>query len=449
MPITSDRFGRRTFLGRATIGGAAGAALLATRGRLTRPQRALAAPSRAPQHLTWIWQFDDEGPPEAIRDRLARNNVGAIIKTHDALNWMSRWDDSPAAVSGPEQVASLVNFFGQAGVPVHVWCVIKGLDPLSEARMCAATLAAGAKSLYIDLEPNDGGAYWQAGPAEATAFCRELRRLQPDAWVAIAPDCRPWQLDAVPIPQFAPYINEVAAQTYWVLYNNRGTVNLMQKWGFQVGPEAITPELLLDAQVSYLSRFNLVLRPLGEAVGSPESWHRFLNHAFGMGIDSVSVWRYGTTPGYVWDILRERPAVQPPPPPPPPPPPAPPPPPPAVVLADPSAAARQIHDVQGPDQSRTYELVSRPAHGPFDAGNVLPSEAEVASFKSPAAILPPAISAPSRPPYLSTRGPFRRLDEQPLGFDSTRNGLFSRNEAPRPKDRRRLFWSVVDDEDLR
>jgi hypothetical protein len=64
-----------------------------------------------------------DGKPEAIASKLADSSMGILLKTHDGTNWMSRWDTSMHGVSGPQQVAKLVDYFESSGVPFHAWFV--------------------------------------------------------------------------------------------------------------------------------------------------------------------------------------------------------------------------------------------------------------------------------------------------------------------------------------
>ena len=80
----------------------------------------------------WVWQFDTDGDPAFVRHVAADRNMRVIVKTHDGLNWMSKWDSSPKAVSGPEQVGVLRDYFGKAGVAFDAWCVPTGVDAVAE-----------------------------------------------------------------------------------------------------------------------------------------------------------------------------------------------------------------------------------------------------------------------------------------------------------------------------
>ncbi len=65
------------------------------------------------------------------------------MKTHDATDWMSKWDPTPDAVTGPQRVADLAQHFEANGVPFHTYAVVKGIDPIREAQMAAEVLGGG------------------------------------------------------------------------------------------------------------------------------------------------------------------------------------------------------------------------------------------------------------------------------------------------------------------
>jgi hypothetical protein len=258
-----------------------------------------------PTHLAWVWQFSEDGEADVIRDVLAAHGLGIILKTHDGARWMSRWDHGEHAVWGPEQVHWLANYFESAGVPFHAWCVVQGKDPSTEAHMCAEVLAAGARSMVIDLEPAEKGQYWQGRPRDAGYFGQELRRLQPYAHVSVAPDPRPWQIDILPVREFAEFSNEFAPQSYWPNFNTRANYRLFKDWGFPVGPAGVTPEMVLDVSAAALGEFGLPIRPIALSSTHPWEVQRFVEHAYTLGMDAVSVWRYGVSHPDVWPLLRD------------------------------------------------------------------------------------------------------------------------------------------------
>jgi hypothetical protein len=290
----------------ALLGGAVGLGLLGQEVR----QAAATAPATTTQltgvdPLVWVWKFSADGPLGEIRDTLTNSGLHVILKTHDGTNWMERNDDSPDAVTGPGQVANLANTFEQAGIPFHAWCVVQGHDPLREAQMCAEVLQSGARDLYLDLEPPEGGNYWQGTSSDALAFGAELRRLMPNAWLVVAPDSRPWQAGSVPLAEFMSFSNAVAPQSYWETFQGPTNRRRYAEHGYNVGPEGVTPELVIEANIGTFSGFGRPIYPIGQGDSSPEKWRRFVASAMSHGIGSVSLWRYGVSDRAAFDVLRE------------------------------------------------------------------------------------------------------------------------------------------------
>ena len=263
-----------------------------------------AAPSL--NHLAWVWQFSQDGGKQDISRVLAEHDLGVVLKTHDGTDWMSTYDDSPDAVSGPSRVAELARFFEDAGVPFHAWCVLHGVDPTAEARMAAEVLAAGARSIALDLEAHAG--FWRGDSQAALELGRELRSLQPDAWVVTSIDARPWEIDRIPLTEFSTFSSEIAPQVYWSAFQTASNLRKFADAGYPPGEEGVTPRFVLDAAVEKLRPFGLPIQPIGDGTRAEESeWDDFIERAYASDAEAVSVWRYGVTATSVWRLLKATP----------------------------------------------------------------------------------------------------------------------------------------------
>jgi LysM repeat protein len=297
--------GRRAFIGAAA--GAGAGALLLSRGFGLSASRAEAS-ADGTRHLVWVWQFSSDAAPNVIAADLRNYNLGILLKTHDGVEWMSKYDKSPFAVSGPKQVETLARYYEDAGVPFHAWAVVKGENIIQEARMAADVLSAGARSIYLDVEPHSS--FWTGGPAEAAAFGQELRRLQPNGWVVLSIDVRPWELAKLPMNEFASFSSLIAPQLYWRTFNTQANYEKFAQSGMPVPPWGITPEFLVDVSNQLLAPYGKTLVPVGQgATDDMGEWHRFLDHAYATGIRVVSAWRYGVAGNGLFSLLRDRPPV--------------------------------------------------------------------------------------------------------------------------------------------
>lgn len=294
--IFDHRISRRTFL----AGSALTAGAFATLG-LSQCDPALIRRVQqnkdgvpAPHHNVWIWQFSSDGPLDVIAGAVGGKKLGVLIKTHDGTDWMSKYDHAPDAITDVNRFANVVRYFEDRGIPCHAWCVVKGLDPDGEANMAADVLAAGARSLVIDLEGSSG--FWSAGPAEADRFGAVLRARSPFGRVDVSIDPRPWRINLAPMQQFAPFIDGIWPQIYWDTFNTPGNADGYNGSGFPVPSTGITPEFLVDVTAQVLAPYERDIIAVGQgAAADPATWPRFAHRLWEKQIFSMSVWRLGVT----------------------------------------------------------------------------------------------------------------------------------------------------------
>ena len=261
-------------------------------------------------HLMWVWQFATDGEPNVLGAKLRDHGLGIILKTHDGVTWMSEYDTSKYAISGPAQLQVVAKYFEDAGVPFHVWCVLHGSDPIKEAQMAAATVLSGARSIYLDVEPHSG--FWRGTPLQATQFGHEFRRLAPDAKVVLSIDPRPWMVPRLPMKEFVAFSDAIAPQEYWRTFDTQANYDRFRESNLPVQGN-ITPEFLQAVSYATLSQYGkpIIHTGQGDTQNWPE-WMRYINQAYAAGSDFVTVWRYGVTPDDIFKTLRDIPAKQPP-----------------------------------------------------------------------------------------------------------------------------------------
>jgi hypothetical protein len=297
------KFSRRRLLA-AGLGLGIGGALLPRLPAL--PQVRPAESAEREHHLVWVWQFTDDGPPDVIGRDLLDASLGIVLKTHDGTRWMSQFDDSPYSVSGPEQVGVLATYYESAGIPFHAWAVVEGLDPTLEAEMAASVLAAGARSLYLDL----GAAYdaWKGAPDAAGDFGRVLRRLQPEGRVVLMLDPRPWLREKVPWRDFAAFSDGLAIEDYWRIFASAENRATFAESGFAVPAGGPSPEFLIELSETLFGSAGKPMTYIGEGSAEADEFSRFL--ATAAPERGVGVWRFGTMSPEVLLLLRERQPIE-------------------------------------------------------------------------------------------------------------------------------------------
>ena len=274
--LASRSLSRRSFLKGAAAG--AGAAVAFKAGFLTQTPRARAA-QPAERHRSWVWQFPDDGNPYQIRETLAYTGMAVMLKTHDGGEFMRRWSDAPPSIGARRKCAPRPPSSKRTACRFTPGAWSKGWTRYARPASAATCWPTARAALTLDLEPKEGKNYWQAGTEEARAFGNELRRLRPKRYIIVAPDPRPWQLDAVPMAQFAAFSNEIAPQTYWNTFHTEGNRDMFASRGRFVDRADMTPEWWLDQNVRDLGQYNLPIRPIGQGAAPADEWRRFIGRA--------------------------------------------------------------------------------------------------------------------------------------------------------------------------
>jgi LysM repeat protein len=259
-----------------------------------------------PRHLAWVWQFRHDGDPAAIRDNLAAHGLGVVLKTHDGAEWMSRYDPTDHAVSGPKIVEQFARFFEDGGVPFHAWAVVKGARVEREAQLASEVLDAGARSLFLDLEAHAG--FWVGTGDDAAEYGERLRALQPSARLSTSIDPRPWEIDRIPLAEFAAFTDEISPQVYWGMFGSKANLVKYALAGEIPDEAGVTPTFVLASAMRKLEAFGLPVHPIGDGtVLRDPAWPEFLEQSYGARADAVSVWRYGVAEPAIWEFLRDNP----------------------------------------------------------------------------------------------------------------------------------------------
>ncbi len=261
---------------------------------------------QTPRHIVWVWQFSADGGLDAIASALRGKNLGVMVKTHDGIEWMSTYDTAPDAITGVDRVRNVAKYFEDRGIPFYAWAVPKGVDPPREAQMAADVLAAGARSLVLDVEGSSG--FWVGAPDDAKRYGDELRRLSPYGRVDISIDPRPWRINMVPMTEFVAMSDGIWPQLYWDTFDTPGNVEGYTAAGYAPPGGNITPEFLLEATQKILKPYERDIIPVGQgAAADPLTWPRFAHHAWDLKMFMISDWRLGVTSTSTLQYLADNP----------------------------------------------------------------------------------------------------------------------------------------------
>ncbi len=307
--VLQQSINRRTFIKAAAVtAGAAAVALGAGECDPAAVRRAQQEKTALPpHHRSWVWQFSTDGSAATIANALSGTGMGVLVKTHDGLEWMSTYDHSAEAVSGPAQVERLARLFERQDVPFHAWSVIKGIDPEREAQMVADVLAAGARSLTLDLEPGSG--FWAGDGRQALRFGEALRTLTPFGRVDISIDPRPWRMNLIPLIEFVAFTDGIWPQLYWDTFDTPGNIDGYRNAGYPIGVDGMSPEFLLDATQDLMKQYERPIIPVGQGAAlSSNDWARFATRAWELDMPEIAIWRHGVTPSGTFVYLDGSPA---------------------------------------------------------------------------------------------------------------------------------------------
>lgn len=236
-----------------------------------------------------IWQFGQDYPGAQADDTLLPVQT-VYVKTHDATNWMSTYDEDPMAVRGPTSIRRLIDHYRGQGIEVVAWFVPKGGDVDAQLRMAKAVLDSGVRALYADVEPFDHFCYLDCDYL-AREFWWRLREERPEANLGVIYDPRPWTWDESSTANWLAVANAALPMCYFELYADQGV------WG---NPRGCVSQAHSDLSL-LAPGLGLEYIPMlqGDTTGG-----RFLDAmdaAREAGASKVSLWRRGVVAQEVWD----------------------------------------------------------------------------------------------------------------------------------------------------
>ncbi len=184
-----------------------------------------------------VWHWKGTAVPEdsiaQLLDNIKRNapNVNQIwVKVTNGVKWMSAYDPSDLAITGPAGIDQWVAACQAAGMEFHAWCVPLGLDIEAEAAIIVeACKRPGVGSLILDIEPYDD--YWQGGSSAVRPFMLALRRgLGTRFHIGLSVDPRPQHYRTIFPNEWKPFVDSVHPQSYWNIFRRTPEETLSSVW---------------------------------------------------------------------------------------------------------------------------------------------------------------------------------------------------------------------------
>ncbi len=240
-----------------------------------------------------IWQLSNDYP-ETLPGDITLPISTIYIKTHDAADWMSTYDDHPAAVSGPEAIQDLIDIYGAQGIAVAAWFVPKGTDYDAQLQLAIQVIDSGVVALYADLEPFPGFCFLECKEL-AENFWKPLREQRPDAHLGVIYDPRPWWWEQSATAEWFSVADSALPMCYWESYTGQ------TPWG---DPAGCVVQAYADLSVLAPDR-DLAYLPMLQGNATASRFEEALDAAAGVGSDRVSVWRRGVVDTEVWELIDD------------------------------------------------------------------------------------------------------------------------------------------------
>jgi hypothetical protein len=240
-----------------------------------------------------VWQLGVDYP-ETLPGDVELPIKTIYIKTHDATEWMSVYDDHPKAVSGPDAIRDLIDIYGQQGIEVAAWFVPKGTDYQTQFTMALQVIDAGVTALYADLEPFQGFCYLQCREL-ADNLWKPLRAARPNTHLGVIYDPRPWWWQQSATSEWLSVADSALPMCYWEDFTGQEPYN--DPAGCVIQAHADLGELAPGRALAYI--------PMLQGNSTAAKFEKALDAAASVGSAKVSVWRRGVINTEVWELIGQ------------------------------------------------------------------------------------------------------------------------------------------------
>jgi hypothetical protein len=242
----------------------------------------------------FIWQFDEDYIPEAPPSDSDLGVRTVYIKTHDGLDWMSKWDESYRAISGPDALRRIVGEYRAHGIETVAWFVPQMTDLRAQLDYAEAVLDTGVTALYADVEPYDGFCHNDCAYL-GEYFWKTLRAERPNARLGVIYDPRPLHWEDSKLATWIQAADVALPMCYWDSFVDQPPWN---------SPEGCIRQA--HADLGYLAGGKPVeFVPIAQGNSSPDKVREAVATVESLGGSRVSLWRRGEVPAEVWSAVAE------------------------------------------------------------------------------------------------------------------------------------------------
>jgi hypothetical protein len=173
------------------------------------------------QKLVQVWQWAPSAQSErTVADVVKRCKdfafTGTLVKALDGVDWMGKFDPTPAALRSVDDARRQANEAHAAGLLYAVWTNPLDRDLAQQAQMTAALARAPEiDAVFLDAEPYPK--FWGAmrPVGRAREFMQRVRDGAPDAYLVLQPDPRQARLNELRPEEWIPFIDALSGQHYF------------------------------------------------------------------------------------------------------------------------------------------------------------------------------------------------------------------------------------------
>jgi hypothetical protein len=239
----------------------------------------------------FIWQFDEDYPKGTPPDEALPVST-VYLKTHDGTQWMSKWDEHPAAIDGTRSLQRAVQVYKDSGIRTIAWFVPRGHDYYKQRYLARAVIDAGVDTLYADVEDYEGFCHTDCRVL-AEKFWKPLRAERPNANLGVIYDPRPEHRDLSAASAWLSVADAALPMCYWDSFEGQ------PPWDT---PRGCIREAAADLKAMTGGR-EIEYIPIAQGDTSAAKMKQGVQAVEEVGGTRISIWRRGVVPRGLWKTI--------------------------------------------------------------------------------------------------------------------------------------------------